>query len=401
MQDRRLKNASPTATPLPRVLKPRRAAPTDAVRPTRAEVSLEGLRFNLRALRRVTQAPIYSVLKADAYGHGAKAVARTLERAGVNGVCVALLEEAIELREAGIQCPVLVMGGYYGHAWSEVLQHQLTPVIYDLSQLEALAKEASQAEHPAWNIHLKVDTGMARLGITASEFPKAVELLAAHPELKLQGFMTHFACADTSAESIAEQLDRFDAMTTTLVNRGLKPELRHAANSAALARSPRAHLDLVRPGIALFGVEPMPNSELNLKPVMRVSSQVIALRTLQAGQTVGYGATWKAQRPSVIATVPIGYADGLSRSASNNGFLLIRGKRAPIVGAVSMDLTTVDVTDIEGTQVTDEVVALGKQKGTHGEATITAQEIAARENTIPWEVLTNVSRRVPRFYRES
>jgi alanine racemase len=319
----------------------------------------------------------------------------------VNGVCVALLEEAIELREAGIQCPVLVMGGYYGQAWSEVLHHQLTPVIYDLSQLEALAKEASQAEHPAWNIHLKVDTGMARLGVTANEFPKAVELLAAHPELKLQGFMTHFACADSSADSITEQLDRFDAMTDMLVKRGLKPELRHAANSAAVARSTRAHLDLVRPGIALFGVEPMPDSELNLKPVMRVLSQVIALRTLQPGQTVGYGATWKAPRPSVIATVPIGYADGLSRSASNNGCLLIRGKRAPIVGAVSMDLTTVDVTDIDGVRVSDEVVALGKQKGPHGEDTITAHEIAARENTIPWEVLTNVSRRVPRFYRES
>jgi alanine racemase len=383
------------------VLKPRRAAPTDAVRPTRAEVSLEALRYNLRALRRVTTAPIFSVLKADAYGHGAKAVARTLERAGVNGVCVALLEEAIELREAGIQCPILVMGGYYGQAWSEVLHHELTPVIYDLSQLEALVKEAGQTEHPAWDIHLKVDTGMARLGISTAEFPRAVELLGGHPELKLQGFMTHFACADISQESIEEQLDRFDAMTATLANHGLKPELRHAANSAALARSPRAHLDLVRPGIALFGVEPMPNCELNLKPVMRVLSQVIALRTLQPGQSVGYGATWKASRPSVIATVPIGYADGLSRSATNNGYLLVRGKRAPIVGAVSMDLTTIDATEIEGIRIGDEVVALGKQKGPLGEDTLTAQEIAAREGTIPWEVLTNVSRRVPRFYRES
>jgi alanine racemase len=401
MSDRRLKTASPTATPLPRVLKPRRAAPTDAVRPTRAEVSLEGLRHNLRSLRRVTRAPIYSVLKADAYGHGAKAVARTLERAGVNGVCVALLEEAIELREAGIQCPVLVMGGYYGQAWSEVLHHQLTPVIYDLSQLEALGKEASRAEHPAWGIHLKVDTGMARLGIAAKDFLRAVALLRAHPELKLQGFMTHFACADSSAESIDEQLNRFDEMTATLANNGLQPELRHAANSAALARSPRAHLDLVRPGIALFGVEPMPGSELSLKPVMRVLSQVIALRKLQPGESVGYGATWKAVRPSVIATVPIGYADGLSRSATNNGYLLVRGKRAPIVGAVSMDLTTIDATEIAGIKVGDEVVALGKQKGPLGEDTLTAQEIATRERTIPWEVLTNVSRRVPRFYRES
>lgn len=395
---------SPVETKLPRVLRPRRAAPGDAVRPTRAEISLEGLRYNLRALRRVTRVPIYSVLKADAYGHGAKAVARTLERAGVDGVCVALLEEGVELREAGINCPILVMGGYYGRAWDELLHHRLIPVIYDLSQLEALAHEASHGDSPPWDIHLKVDTGMSRLGISLNDLERASDLLLTRPELQLRGLMTHFACADENPQSVEEQLDRFALAQQKLSERGMAVEVRHAANSAALLRSERAHLDLVRPGIALFGVDPSPAADTprpTLRPVMRVQSQVIALRELAVGDCVGYGATWKAERASKIATIPIGYADGLSRLDSSNGAVLIRGKRAPIVGAVSMDLTTIDVTDIPGAQVGDDVVILGKQKGPLGEDTITANEIAAREGTIAWEVLTNVSRRVPRFYRES
>jgi alanine racemase len=383
------------------VFRPRRAAPGDAVRPTRAEISLEALRYNLRALRRVTEAPIFSVLKADAYGHGAKAVARTLERAGVDGVCVALLEEGIELREAGIQCPVLVMGGYYGKVWDELLQHQLTPVVYDISQLQALVHEASHGDALSWRIHLKIDTGMARLGITPAELPAIAEILRATPHIEVEGLMTHFACADSSVESIDEQLERFEQAEQLLASQGVRASVHHAANSAAVLTAPHAHLDLVRPGIALFGVEPGEPCGVPLRPVMRVQSQVIALRELQPGDSVGYGATWSARRPSKIATVPIGYADGLSRTASNNGSLLVRGKRAPIVGTVSMDLTTLDVTDIEGARVGDEVVVLGTQKGPLGEDTISAQEIAAREGTIAWEVLTNVSRRVPRFYRES
>jgi alanine racemase len=293
------------------------------------------------------------------------------------------------------------MGGYYGKAWGELLHHGLTPVVYERGQIEALADEVRFAGAEPVSIHLKIDTGMGRLGVMPRELAEIGSAIASRPELSLQGLMTHFACADTSLESINEQLDCFDRASAELDRLGLRASVRHAANSAALLSCERSHLDLVRPGIALFGVQPALGMGPGLRPVMRVRSEIIALRDLERGQTTGYGATWTAERPSKIATIPLGYADGLSRIAGNNGDVLVRGKRAPIVGAISMDLTTIDVTEIEGVQITDEIVMLGTQAGPLGEDTISAAEIAVRQNTISWEVLTNVSRRVPRFYRES
>jgi alanine racemase len=397
-----LARSSALLTPLPRVLRPQRAVPADAVRPTRAEINLAHLRHNLRILRRhAAGTPLWGVLKADGYGHGAKAMARTLERAGIDGLCVALLEEGVELRQAGIVAPILVMGGYYGRAWGDVLRFTLTPVLHDAGQVEALAEEIRFAGAEPVKVHLKVDTGMARLGAMPSEMASVVRALQRHPEAQLGGLMTHFACADNGqAESITLQLDRFDRAATELAELGFHAPLRHAANSAGLLCSRRAHLDLARPGIALFGIEPYPGAAPELRPVMRLRSEIVALRQLEPGQSVGYGATWTAGRVSRIATIPVGYADGLSRGLSNRGHVLVRGRRAPIVGVVSMDLTMVDVTDIDGARLGDECVALGPQKGPLGDDTISANELAAHLGTIPWEVLTNVSRRVPRFYRE-
>lgn len=394
--------ASALATPLPRVLRPQRAVPSDAVRPTRAEVNLANLRHNLRVLQRVAGgAEVWSVLKADGYGHGSKAVARTLERAGVNGVCVALLEEAIELRDAGIRCPILVMGGYYERAWGEVLRHQLTPVIFDAGQIEAFAEEVRYSGSEPLPVHLKVDTGMARLGALPREVPALAAALRRHPELVLDGVMTHFAGADSGEPSSVEhQLELFHEALAVLASAGLEPRLRHAANSAALLSSERARLDMARPGVALFGVDPRPEGTRELRPVMRVQSQIIALRELAPGESVGYGSTWTARRPSRIATVPMGYADGLDRALSNRGAMLVRGRRAPIAGVVSMDMTMLDVTDVDGARPGDEAVVLGAQKGPLGEDEISAHELARTLGTIPWEVLTSVSRRVPRFYRE-
>lgn len=390
------------ATPLPRVLRPQRAVPADAVRPTRAEVNLANLRHNLRVVQRAAAGkPVWAVLKADGYGHGSKAVARTLERAGVSGVCVALLEEGIELREAGIRVPILITGGYYGRAYGELLRHDLTPVIHDLGQIEGLADEVRFSGAEPIKVHLKIDTGMSRLGVSPRELPQMAEAFGRHPEVKLAGLMTHFACADSwNSESMERQLDLFDESTETLRQHGLSPSVRHAANSSALLKSPRALLDLVRPGIALFGVEPRPGICKELRPVMRVRSEIVALRDVPVGASAGYGATWTARRPSRIATIPMGYADGLSRARSNRGSLLVRGKRAPIVGAVSMDMTMLDVTDIEGVRLGDECCVLGSQRGPLGEDTVSAEELAAELGTIPWEVLTDVARRVPRFYRE-
>jgi alanine racemase len=386
--------------PAPRVLTPRRAAPADSVRPTRAEISLEHLRHNLTQLGRAARVPIWSVLKADAYGHGAKAVARTLERAGAQGMCVALIEEGIELREAGIVVPILVMSGHYESAWPELLRHSLTPVLSRVDQIDALAEEVRERNGAAFGVHVKVDTGMARLGAPMTELPALANALREHPELRLDGLMTHFATAESDAAFVEQQLDRFERATALFRRMGLEPRQRHAANTAALLAHPRARLDLVRPGIGLFGMAPGVAAEVRLRPVMRVRSEVISLRTLATGASVGYGATFRAARESRIATIPMGYGDGLSRALSNRGQVLVRGRRAPIAGAVSMDLTSIDVTEIPGVEIGDEVVVLGSQDGPLGSDTLSAEEIAAQTSTIAWEVLTGISRRVPRFYRE-
>ena len=383
-----------------RVLTPRRAEPADSVRPTRAEISLTHLRHNLLALSRAAQVPVWSVLKADAYGHGSKAVARTLERAGSAGICVALIEEGIELREAGIVVPILVMGGHYGNAWAELIRHRLTPVLSRPDQLASLAEEVRFSGVPALPVHVKIDTGMARLGVPLAGLDAFANALSQRPELELDGVMTHFASAESDAQSVQRQLDLFDAGCGMLQAHGLPVRRRHAANTAASIGHPRARLDLVRPGIGLFGMAPGVSSAPALRPVMRVRTEVVALRTLPAAASVGYGATWTARRQSQIATIPMGYGDGLSRALSNRGHVLVRGRRAPIIGAVSMDMTSVDVTDIPGAEIGDEVVVLGSQRGPLGEGTLTAEEIAAQSGTIAWEVLTAVSRRVPRFYRE-
>lgn len=394
--------ASALATPLPRVLRPTRAVPADAVRPTRAEVNLANLRHNLRVMQRTAGgAEVWAVLKADGYGHGAKGVARTLERAGATGICVALLEEGIELREAGIRVPILITGGYYGRAFGEVLRHSLTPVLHDPAQVEELADEVRYSGAEPASVHVKIDTGMSRLGVLPREVPKMAEVLARNPQVQVSGLMTHFACADGGdPESIHAQLDVFDRASAELRKLGIDPALRHAANSAAILQAPRAHLNVVRPGIALFGVEPRAGICKELRPVMQVRTELVAVREIPEGTSVGYGATWTAKRTSRIATIPMGYADGLSRALSNRAELLVRGKRAPVVGIVSMDMAMLDVTEISDVRVGDECVVLGSQKGTLGQDTISAEEIAGRLGTIPWEVLTDISRRVPRFYRE-
>ena len=391
----------------PRVLRPRRAAPADAVRPTRAEVFLDALRHNLRVVRRAAKnAKVWPVLKADAYGHGAPAVARTLERAGADGFCVALFEEALELRDAGITAPILVMSGHYGTAHDEVLARGLVPVVHDLGQIEAFARAArARGATSPTPVHVKIDTGMARLGIFPEDLPLLAETLLDFPEVRVAGLMTHLACADArTTEETDEQLRIFDEASAHLAKLGVRPEVRHAANSAALLRG-ESSLDAVRPGIAIFGVSPRAEGEgaplsNELRPVIRVRTEVVSIRELAPGKPVGYGALFRTARASRIATIPMGYADGLSRRLTNVGHVLVRGKRAPIVGAVSMDMTMIDVTEIPGAQPRDEVVVFGAQEGPLGRDAIGADEVAAHQGTIPWEVLTSISRRVPRFYRE-
>lgn len=395
-------NDSLPAPPVaPRAARIRGGGLPDVLRPTRAEVRLSHLRHNLAALRRHTKAKIWCVLKADAYGHGAKACARTLERAGADGLCVALIEEAIELREAGVNLPILVMSGYFGASRAELVHYRLTPVIHGPGQLEDLDKEAEYLGCTGVPYHLKLDTGMGRLGIPPRELSAVLREVHSCRRLTFEGLMTHFASADSSPDAVAEQLRRFAAGEQEILARGLAPQIKHAANTAALIGYEATHFDAVRPGIGIYGVDPAPGFSAGLRPAMRLLSTVIALRELQAGQTVGYDGSFTAARTSKIATLPIGYADGFGRQHSNRGHVLIRGQRAPIVGRVSMDLVTVDVTDLPGVAVGDEAVIFGEQHGPLGSDVISAQDIATIEGTIPWEALTSVSRRVPRFYRDA
>lgn len=400
-----------------RILRPRRASPEQSIRPTRAEVNLAALKHNFHVLEQAAgHAQVWAVLKADAYGHGAPAVARTLERAGVQCIAVALLEEAIELRNAGIKCSILVMGGCYEQAYQELLEHRLTPVVYHQEHIKKLARAVefynhSQRTYKPLQVHLKIDTGMGRLGVTLNELDSILECTKTYSNIEIEGVMTHFACADvegfSGSESMYDQLYRFQSALQKIQRYGYKPRFTHAANSAALFRSLREkfpidlRFDAVRPGIALFGVTPCSDfmsPQFQLKPTLRLRSEIVSLRTLEPGLCVGYGSTWRSSRRSCIATIPMGYADGLPRSLSNQGVVLIHGRRAPIVGAISMDMCSIDVTDISAAQLHDEVVFLGEQKGLLGYDVISAEEIAKTANLIPWDVLTSISRRVPRFY---
>ncbi|MEI8257164.1 MAG: alanine racemase, partial [Deltaproteobacteria bacterium] len=280
----------------------------------------------------------------------------------------------------------------------EAVSAGLTPVIYDPSQLETLAKLPWLA-----HVHLKVDTGMARLGITARELASIAGRLASMPHVHVTGLMTHFASADLDDPGFtAVQLSRFAEALTCVRRAGLTPAVTHAANSAAAFRFPEARFSFVRPGITLYGVAPFPHDGPALLPAFRLRTEILALREVTAGSPVGYAGAFVAPRPTVIATIPIGYADGFWRRLSSEAEVLVRGQRARVVGNVSMDMAMIDVTALahtgRGVSVGDEVVLLGSQSGTAGADTIRAEEIAARVGTIPYEVLCAVSRRVPRSY---
>jgi alanine racemase len=378
-------------------LRPRVTSAQESLRPTRAEIDLDALVHNLAVVRAEAGASrVLAVVKADAYGHGVVPVVARLAAEGVAAFGVALAEEGLELREAGIDAPILVLNGVYAGAHREVLEAGLTPVVHDLDTVHAFARAAGGA---SFGFHLEVDTGIARLGVPVSGLTPFLDGLGRVPGARVDGLLTHFASADGDDAFTREQLRLFAEARAALAARGHTPRIVHAANSAGLFRHGEARFDMVRPGLALFGVRAWParagHDALPLRPTMRLRTEVIALRELPVGAPVGYGGTFRAARTTRIATVPVGYGDGLLRALSNRGEMLVHGVRAPIVGNVSMDLTTLDVTDVPGVAVGDEVVILGAQR----DAVIGAEDLARAAGTIPYEVLTNVSRRVPRFYR--
>ena len=371
----------------------RTARPEEAVRPTRAEIDLDVIAANYRAVHAATGQPILAVVKCDAYGHGALPVARRLAAEGVQGFGVALAEEGLELRAAGIDRMILVMNGVYGHAHREVLEAKLSPVVHHLEEVRRFAEAAGGA---SFGIHLKVDTGMARLGVPMAQLDDFLSGFEAIAGATIEGVMTHLAAAESDDAFTARQLDAFDDALGRIQARGHRPRWRHAANSAATLRHPRARYDLVRAGGALWGHPgyDAAQSPVPVRMAMRLRTEVVSLRDIEPGATVGYGGTFRATRPSRIATLPVGYGDGLVRFQSNRGHVLIRGRRCPIAGNISMDLTSVDVTDLPEVAIGDEAVLLGDQ----GDERLRVEEVAAACGTIPYEIFTSVSRRVPRVY---
>ena len=368
-----------------------------------AEIDLAAYRRNLAELRQMTAggAGLMAVVKADGYGHGALRLAAVATESGAGWLGVARLEEALELRQHGIDAPTLIFGYSSPDQLDLLLENQLTQTVFSLPMAEALSKRAAQIGRRL-PCHIKVDTGMGRLGVVNGEnFPhrslSEIQAMAGLPGLEVQGLFTHFATADGSDPAFAEvQLRRFRDLAETLTASGLDIPLMHAANSAALLSLPESHFDLVRPGIATYGLQPSSEwrSEIELTPVLSWKTRIIQLKEVPAGFGVSYGITYETHQPTTLATVAVGYADGLDRHLSSRGEMLLGAHRVPIVGRVCMDLTVLDVGQVPEAAVGDEVVILGSQ----GDQRITAEEMAATLGTINYEVVTSIAPRVPRVY---
>ena len=365
-------------------------------RPTWVEVDLSRLESNFLALRKLLSVKIMAVIKADAYGHGAVPVALRLQQLGVDALAVAILEEALVLRKAGVSCPLLLLNGFWPGQEGDTIHHALTPVIFRPDMLESLEKAAARAER-AVTYHLEVNTGISRLGV---EWEEAAALMATHAHstwTHCEGVLTHFSVAENIQDGSTErQLERFARFLVAASEGGWRPPWRHAANSAGILNFRQSWMDGVRPGLVVYGVNPLPvpQSLLELAPVLSFKTQVMQVRTVQRGCSVGYGNSFTASRDSRIATLSVGYADGLMRALSNSAYVLIRGQRLPIVGKISMDLTLVDATEATNVEVGDETVLIGKQ----GDQEIRVEELAGLAETIPYEILTRIGARVPRLY---
>jgi alanine racemase len=377
-----------------------------ATRPTWAEVSLSTLRQNYRTVADYvgSAVTVCAVVKADAYGHGAVECALALEQEGATWLGVTSLDEAIPLREEGVGTRILLMTGFWRGEEEEIIRLRLTPTVWEVGQIELMERAAARLGVKQ-AIHLKIDTGMGRLGAAPEDLPRICSVLKSSPHLKVEGVSTHIASSEVlDAPSVGEQLQVFETARKTLAECGLQPELIHAANTSAVISHHESWNSMVRPGLALYGYHlPFERAgravsgralKLPVKPVLTWKTRILSLREMPAGQALGYGGTYVTKAPSRIAMLPVGYADGLNRGLSSGGRFIVREHYAPIVGRISMDLTMVDVTGIPGIEVADEVILLGSSDG----LSVDAREHAELAHTIPYEILCAISKRVPRRY---
>jgi len=378
-----------------------------ATRPTWAQVSLANLRYNFGVVQRHIGVGITvcAVVKADAYGHGATECARALEEEGARWLGVTSLDEAIPLRDAGIKTRILLMTGFWRGEEEEIIRLQLTPTVWEPGQVELLEKAAAALSLPRHPVHLKVDTGMGRLGVAGEDLPEVSLALKSSPHLLLEGLSTHLASSEVlDAPSVDDQLKRFDEARLLLRHEGFHPPLIHTANTGAVISRRESWNTMVRPGIALYGYHlPFERAgrevsgtrlRLGVKPVLTWKTRILSLREVRANQPLGYGGTYVTKAPARIAALPVGYADGLNRALSSRGRVIVREHYAPIVGRISMDLTLADVTGLPGISVGDEVILLGSEDG----LSVDAHEHAVLANTNEYEILCAISKRVPRKY---
>ena len=365
---------------------------------TIAEINLSDLIRNFRQVRSCipTGCKILAVVKANAYGHGIKEVSRELEYAGVDMLGVAHVEEGIFLRESGIKSKILVMGGITDDYSVDIVKWGLTPVVYTLSFANVLS-EAAVSSANILPVHIKVDTGMRRIGVVPEMTGELAGDIVRLNGLRIEGIMTHFAEADLqNREFVREQLDSFISVCKTIREMGIDIPVKHTANSAAVLDMEESHLDMVRPGIMLYGYSPSSflSPIADLRPVMTLKSKIVHIKKVPSKTGISYGRTFTTTRETVVATIPIGYADGYSRLLSNLGQVIIKGRRAPVIGRVCMDMTMIDVTDIPGIKQGEEVIIIGGEN----EVRITADDIAAWTGTISYEVLCGIGERVDRVY---
>ena len=362
-------------------------------RPLWTDIDLDALAYNVACLKRQAgSATVAAVVKANAYGHGALGVARAALEAGADRLAVICVDEGEQLRRGGVSVPILVMGHSPVGEARRIVELELTPTVTSLEMGRALAREA-EAVAVRQPLHLKVDTGLNRYGVSPQEVVPLAEALRAIPSLEVEGIFTHFASADEGDKRFTlEQYTTFRGVVEKL------PwiPIRHVSNTATLLDRPEMSLEMARPGVGMYGLYPSPyvSRSLNLRPVLSLKSRVTRLTRVAPGDSVSYGRTWRANRPSTIALVMCGYADGLPRLLSNRGSMLVRDRRVPIVGRVCMDMCMVDVTDVPHVAEGDEVVVIGRQ----GEAEITAEEVGELCGTISYEILCGISARVPRLY---
>jgi alanine racemase len=376
-----------------------------ATRPTWAEVSLATLRQNFRAVQKHVGpgVTVCAVVKADAYGHGAVECSRALEAEGARWLGVTSLDEAIPLRDADIHSDILLMTGFWRGEETEIVRLRLTPTVWEPWHVEYMEKAAAAlgvARHP---VHLKVDSGMGRLGVAVDGLPAVLTAFKAAKHLVLEGLSTHLASSEImDAPSVADQERRFEEARRMVREAGMEPSFVHMANTGAVISRKETWNNMVRPGVALYGYYlPFQRAgrevsggtlRLPVKPVLTWKTRILSLRNISANQALGYNATYVTKAPAHIAVLPVGYADGYNRQLSNRGRVIVRDHYAPIVGSISMDLTLVDVTGIPGIAVGDEVVLLGTCDG----LTVDALEHARLANSTPYEILCNISKRVPR-----